>query len=107
VGQVINDAIRGIGAGGVVCLTGVGTGGSTVGPVVADVAAAAALKNNVLVGSVDPNKRHWYKAAQVLACTDRAWLARLFTRREPPEEFRRALQPRPDDIKVIIEFART
>ena len=52
VGQVINDGIRAIGAGGVVCLTGVGTGGFALGPAVADVAAALVLKNNVLVGSV-------------------------------------------------------
>ena len=32
VGQVINDSIRGIAAGGVVCLTGVGTGGSRLVP---------------------------------------------------------------------------
>jgi glucose 1-dehydrogenase len=106
VGQVINDAIRGIGAGGVVCLTGVGTGGSTVGPAVADVAAAAVLKNNVVVGSVNANKRHWYRAGQALAGADRAWLARLITRREPPEEFMRALQRKPEDIKVVIQFAQ-
>ena len=70
VGQVIKDAITGIGAGGVVCLTGVGAGGSTVGPATADIAAAAVLKNNVLVGSVNANKRHWYKAEQVLARAD-------------------------------------
>jgi hypothetical protein len=28
---------------------------------------AAVLKNNVIVGSVNANKRHWYKAGQVLA----------------------------------------
>ena len=28
----------------------------------ADIAAAAVLKNNVIVGSVNANKRHWYKA---------------------------------------------
>jgi threonine dehydrogenase-like Zn-dependent dehydrogenase len=104
VGQVINDAIRGIGAGGVVCLTGVGTGGRTVGPEVADVAAAAVLKNNVVVGSVNANKRHWYKAGQVLARAELSWLARLVTRREPPEEFTRALQRKPEDIKVVIQF---
>lgn len=105
-GQVIRDAIGGISAGGVVCLTGVGTGGSTVGPAVADVAAAAVLKNNVVVGSVNANKRHWYRAGQVLANADRTWLAQLVTRREPPEEFMRALQRQPDDIKVVIEFAQ-
>jgi glucose 1-dehydrogenase len=106
VGQVIRDAIRGIGAGGVVCLTGVGTGGPTVGPSVADVAAAAVLKNNVIVGTVNANKRHWYKAGLALARADRSWLARLVTRREPPEEFLRAFQRQPDDIKVVIQFAQ-
>jgi len=104
VGQVIKDAIRGIGAGGVVCLTGVGTGGSTIGPAVADVAAAVVLKNNVVVGSVNANKRHWYKAGQVLARADHAWLEKLLTRREAPEQFDRALQREADDIKVVVQF---
>jgi threonine dehydrogenase-like Zn-dependent dehydrogenase len=105
VGQVIKDALRGIGAGGVVCLTGVGSGGHTVGPAVADMAASAVLKNNVVVGSVNANKRHWYKAGQVLARADRSWLGRLITRREAPQEFMRALHRQPDDIKVVIQFA--
>ena len=105
VGQVIRDSITGIGAGGIVCLTGVGTGGISGGAAVADVAAAAVLKNNAVVGSVNANKRHWYKAAQALAHADRAWLARLITRREPPEAFAHALQRQADDIKVVIEFA--
>ncbi len=104
VGQVINDAIRGIGAGGVVCLTGVGTGGATGGRV-ADVAAAVVLKNNVIVGSVNANKRHWYRAGQVLAHADPAWLSRLVTRRVAPGQFMHALQRQPDDIKVVMQFS--
>ena len=87
------------------CLTGVGTGGRTAGLAAADVAAAVVLRNNVVVGSVNANKRHWYKAGQALARADRSWLARLVTRREPPEDFMRALQRQPDDIKVVIQFA--
>jgi threonine dehydrogenase-like Zn-dependent dehydrogenase len=105
VGQVIKDAITGIASGGIVCLTGVGTGGSAVGSATADIAAAAVLKNNVVVGSVNANKRHWYKAGEILARADRAWLAHLITRREPPEAFARALQRQPEDIKVVIQFA--
>jgi glucose 1-dehydrogenase len=104
VGQVAKDALTVIGAGGVVCLTGVGAGGSTIGPAAADLAAAVVLKNNVIVGSVNANKRHWYKAGQVLARADRAWLARLVTRREAPEQFMRALQRQPEDIKAVIQF---
>ena len=71
----------------------------------ADVAAAAVLGNNVIVGSVNANKRHWYKAGEALARADRSWLARLVTRRERPEDFTQALEREPDDIKVVIQFA--
>jgi threonine dehydrogenase-like Zn-dependent dehydrogenase len=104
VGAVIAESIQKIGAGGVVCLTGVGSGG--VAPrATADVAAAVVLKNNVVVGSVNANKRHWYKATQALARADRKWLGRLITRREKPEDFTRALERRADDIKVVIQFS--
>ena len=90
-------------AGGIICLTGVGAGG-IASRAVADVAAAAVLKNSVIVGSVNANKRHWYKAAQNLARADREWLSRLITRRETPEHFNQALERKPDDVKVIIQF---
>jgi threonine dehydrogenase-like Zn-dependent dehydrogenase len=106
VGQVIADSIEAIAPGGVVCLTGVGSGGRTVGLTTADVASNIVLRNNVVVGSVNANKRHWYKAGQALARADRAWLARLVTRRVPPEEFMGALERQPEDIKVVIQFAQ-
>ncbi len=54
---------------------------------------------------MNANKRHWYKASQALAAADRAWLGRLITRREKPEDFRKALERTPDDIKVVIQFS--
>lgn len=104
VGSVIEDSIEKIGAGGIICLTGVGAGG-VVSRAVGDIAAAAVLKNNVVVGSVNANKRHWFKAAEALARADRKWLGNLITRREKPENFQQALQRQPDDIKVIIQFS--
>ena len=65
----------------------------------------AVLKNNVVVGSVNANRRHWYKAGEALAKADRSWSDRLITRRERPENFASALQRRNDDIKVVIQFA--
>ena len=35
----------------------------------------------------------------------RAWLSRLVTRRERPEDFTRALERTADDVKVVIQFA--
>ena len=104
VGSVIADSIQMVGAGGVLCLTGVGGGGLS-GYAVADVAAKAVLKNNVVVGSVNANKRHWYKASERLSRLDRAWLGRLITRREKPESFKQALERRPDDVKVVVQFS--
>ena len=105
VGQVIVDSIQKVGAGGIVCLTGVGSGGRTTGLPAADVATEVVLHNNVVVGSVNANKRHWYRAGQVLAKADPAWLGRLVNRRESPGAFTNALQRQPDDIKVVVQFA--
>ncbi|MDH5315759.1 MAG: glucose 1-dehydrogenase [Gemmatimonadota bacterium] len=104
-GQLIADAIGHIGAGGIVCLTGVGSGGIQGGARTADVAAQVVLRNNVLLGSVNANRRHWYKGGEALARADRSWLERLITRREAPEHFAEALQRRTDDIKVVIQFS--
>jgi threonine dehydrogenase-like Zn-dependent dehydrogenase len=105
VGQVISDSIQAIGSSGTVCLTGVGHGGVITADATANIAAAAVLKNNVIVGSVNANKRHWYKAGNLLARADRTWLTRLITRIERPEDFTKALARQADDIKVVIQFA--
>ena len=54
---------------------------------------------------MNANKRHWYRAGENLARSDREWLSRLITRREKPENFQQALARQPDDIKVIIQFS--
>jgi len=105
VGQVIAECIQKIGANGIVCLAGIGHGGATISSNIADVAASAVLRNNVIVGSVNANKRHWYRASQNLARADRAWLAKLITRIEKPENFMNALKRSPDDVKVVIQFS--
>ena len=102
---MIADSIQAIGSSGIVCLTGVGHGGVVTADATADIAASAVLKNNVIVGSVNANKRHWYKAGKLLARADRTWLGRLITRREKPENFKQALERKPDDIKVVIQFS--
>jgi glucose 1-dehydrogenase len=105
VGPVINDCIQQVGSGGIVCLTGVGAGGPASNRITADVATDAVLKNKVVVGSVNANKRHWFKAGEFLARADRDWLSKLISRSEKPENFAHALARKPDDIKVVIQFA--
>jgi len=106
VGAVIGDSMQKLRAGGVFCFTGVGSGGITSRMSVADFSSTIVLKNMVLVGSVNANKRHWFKAGEALARADRAWLGQLITRREKPENFQQALNRQPDDIKVVIQFSK-
>jgi glucose 1-dehydrogenase len=104
VGPVIVESIRKVGAGGVVCLTGVGSGGRVGNLSPADLGREVVLQNNVIVGSVNANRRHFYRGAQALAAADREWLARLITRRVAPENVTQALERGPDDIKVVVDF---
>jgi glucose 1-dehydrogenase len=105
VARLVRGAAEAAAPGAVICLTGVG------GPIVPDASAPttlltdAVLKNFVLFGSVNANRRHYYRASQVLARAQRSWLEQLITRRVAPEDFDQALDRGPDDIKVIIEFA--
>jgi len=103
-GPVIIDAVRNVAAGGVVCLTGVGSGGVSSGLSVADVGRDLVLQNNVILGSVNANRRHFYRAAEALAAADRSWLDRLITRRVTPAHIADALERGPGDIKVVLDF---
>ena len=62
------------------------------------------LNNDVVFGSVNANRRHYELAAQSLADADQAWLDRLISRRVPLSNWQEALERRPDDIKVVIDF---
>ena len=104
--QLIRDAADAAAPGGIVCLTGVGPPAAADGGGSMTLASDAVLKNLVVFGSVNANRRHYYRAAQVLARSDRSWLEQLVTRRVGPDGYDRALERQPDDIKVVIEFAQ-
>jgi threonine dehydrogenase-like Zn-dependent dehydrogenase len=105
VGAVITDAISVVAANGIICLTGVGHGGAVPKIATANVATSAVLKNIVIFGSVNANKRHWYKAGEILARSNRDWLSRLITRRERLEDYAKALERQPGDIKVVLQLS--
>ena len=104
VGSLVFDAIEHCGSGGVVCLTGVSPVGRAL-----EVDAGLAnrdmvLGNEVVVGSVNANRRHYEQAAEALAKADQGWLAKVISRRVPMEQFADALKRRPDDVKVVLEI---
>lgn len=104
--QLVREAADVAAPGGIVCLTGVGPPETPHAGASATLASDAVLKNLVMFGSVNANRRHYYRAAQVLARADRSWLEQLLTRRVAPEGLGEALEREQDDIKVVIEFAQ-
>ena len=105
VGELIQQAVHATAPGGIVCLTGIGSPTESTGSL-AGLATDAVLKNLVVFGSVNANRRHYYRASQVLARADRSWLEQLVTRRVGPDDIEQALERTPDDIKVVVEFAQ-
>lgn len=103
--QLVIDVICGAGGrNGIVCLTGVSSGGRTLPFDSGNFNRSMVLQNDVVFGSVNANRRHYEIGANALAAADPAWLAGLLTRRVPLTEWREALEKREGDIKVIVEF---
>ena len=104
VGQLVFDVMKCIAPGGIVCLTGVSSGGVHVAVDMAALNRELVLENNVVFGTVNANRRHYEAAAEALAKADREWLARLLARRVPLARWSEALVRQPDDVKTVIEF---
>lgn len=54
---------------------------------------------------MNANLRHYQAAAAALAKADRSWLEQLITRKVPLASATEALDPSPQDVKVVISIA--
>jgi threonine dehydrogenase-like Zn-dependent dehydrogenase len=106
VGSLVFDAMEHMAPGGVVCLTGVSSGGRSIDVDAGLLNRSMVLENEAVVGSVNANRRHYQAGAQALAAADRSWLEKLVSRRVPLERWSDALERHADDVKVVIELAR-
>ena len=105
VAELVLGAMANTAAYGIVCLTGVSSGGRHI-PVDAGVLNRdIVLENDAVVGSVNANLRHYAQAADALARADLEWLNRLVTRRVPLESFQEAFEANDDDVKVVLDLA--
>ncbi len=104
VGKLVFDAMDQLAPGGVVCLTGISPVGGSLSVEAGSINRDLVLQNNVVLGSVNANHRHYQAAAEALAAADRSWLERLITRRVPLESYEEALEARADDVKVVLEI---
>ncbi|HEY3809891.1 MAG TPA: glucose 1-dehydrogenase, partial [Acidimicrobiales bacterium] len=105
VGQLIFDVMDAAGNNGIVCLTGVSSGGRDLSVDIGMLNRRMVLENDVVFGSVNANRRHYEAGASALAKADPAWLARLITRRVPLMSWQEAYRRQPTDVKVVLEFA--
>lgn len=105
VASVVLDAMTHVGVGGVVCLTGVSSGGHAVSFDEGALNRNMVLENVAVVGSVNANRRHYESAAHALAAAERPWLERVVSRRVPLARWSEALERQPDDVKVVVEVA--
>ncbi len=102
VGEVVVGALRGTDSYGIVCLTGVSSGGHPLRIDAGALNREVVLQNDALLGSVNANLRHYHLAADALAAADRDWLERLISRRVPLDRFEEAFSAEDDDVKVVL-----
>ena len=91
---------------GIVCLTGVSSGGRDFDVDAGDLNRKMVLQNDVVVGSVNANRHHYQLGADALTKADRGWLGRLITRRVPLGHWQDAYARQPDDVKTTLDFTR-
>jgi threonine dehydrogenase-like Zn-dependent dehydrogenase len=105
VASLIVGAMNLLGNDGILCLTGVSSHGQKEPVDIGTLNRNIVLENGVIFGSVNANRAHYEMAGQILCKADRNWLSRMISRKEPLSNWQQALQRRPDDVKVVIQFA--
>jgi threonine dehydrogenase-like Zn-dependent dehydrogenase len=103
--SVIVEMVNRLRPDGILCLTGVSSGGHTIGVDVGSLNRDMVLDNTLVFGSVNARRAHYDAGAAALARADRAWLERLVSRRVALENWRSAFERETSDVKVVLEFA--
>ena len=101
---VVAQALRGTTRNGIVCLTGVSSGGRPLDFDIGGFNRDVVLENDVVFGTVNANRRHYEAAAEALAAADRDVAARADHAPRPARALAEALERRPDDVKVVVEL---
>jgi threonine dehydrogenase-like Zn-dependent dehydrogenase len=104
VGSLVFDVMNRTAAYGIVCLTGVSPTGRSLSVDAGALNRELVLENDVVIGSVNANLRHYHQAADALAKADLDWLAGVITRRVPLDRAAEAFTAADDDVKVVVEL---
>jgi threonine dehydrogenase-like Zn-dependent dehydrogenase len=106
VAQLVLDAMLHNTPDGIICLTGVSSGGREFNVDAGLLNRAMVLQNDVVFGSVNANRTHYEAGAAALAAADPTWLRRLITRTVPLDQWREAYTRQPDDVKTVLSFSQ-
>ncbi len=102
------EAMAQVGNNGVLCLTGVSAGNRSI-EIPADVInLQMVLGNRLAFGSVNANRRYFEMGVEHFQQAEQRWpgiFERLITRRVPFDDFKSALDRRPEDIKTLLTIA--
>ena len=90
---------------GITCLVGIAAPGHECKLDIGSIDRALVGDNDLVLGSINANRRHFEAAAEALRVAEPSWLGRLITRRVPLDRWQEALLQKPGDIKVAIDFA--
>jgi threonine dehydrogenase-like Zn-dependent dehydrogenase len=103
---VITGSMQKICCDGILCLVGVSAHHQEADLDIGELNRRMVLNNGVIFGTVNANRHHYDLAQKSLLEGDRSWLSRLITRRESLAGWENALQRKPGDIKVILDFTK-
>lgn len=104
IGQLVFDVIGRTAPDGIVCLTGISSGLHDIQIEADAVNKSMVLSNQVVFGSVNAGLANYQQAADALSKADNDWLSRLITRTVPMDEWPKALERQPDDVKVVVDL---
>ena len=105
--SVALDAMNHLSTNGVLCLLGVYNASQSTFQF-GDLLREMVLRNKLLFGSVNANKRYFEMGLIDFRQVKQRFgdvLSRMFTQVLKPEEFKQAFDPQPEDIKTVINFA--
>jgi threonine dehydrogenase-like Zn-dependent dehydrogenase len=102
--SVIEDTLEHLGGSGIFCMVGSCNHAEQSRLDIRQWNLGMVLKNQLVFGVVNANRRHFEKAADALKRADRTWLQGLITRREPLANWQAAFKRQAQDVKVVIDF---
>ncbi|WFE25168.1 glucose 1-dehydrogenase [Solwaraspora sp. WMMD791] len=100
---VVHDVFGKLAPNGVGCLTGINASAHHVELDLNELNRCLVLKNNVIFGTVNANRRHWRQAADALARADHDCLMAMITHRYGLDDYAQAYAEQ-GGIKTVIEF---